>query len=992
MTQRPRVLLVEDNPITRKLVRFALQQADIDLVEAVDGTTAIELAQRQRPDLILQDLVLPDMDGFRLVTAFRALPELRTVPVLAFSGLISQPDEKRIAGAGFTDFVTKPVEPSKLVRMIRAHLPGDVPKASFGAGRRIVLVDDDDVQRKLSVFKLTHLGFNVVDAADGRAGLEAAHAQPPAAIITDAMMPGLDGFGLCAEARKDPVLKDVPIVMLTSTYVDEADRELGRLAGATEFVIRTPALREMIAALEQVLAPSAVPAPMAVAQSPDFEREHASRTLVQLERQAAAASSARQQCATLSAELAVLNAISEAITQHSDIDVVLREILAACCDAGGVSFGALSLANDDGTFRTVMVGSINGSGGEDWIIADGEFLKRFFGERRAVIVHRAAAEADVRHWMEQRGLQTAVIVTLQHKDDVLGALVMLSEGGDLATEDRLLFAEAVGHQVSVALALAQAFDDTATAAQVAREHARLLQSVFTTISDPILVVDAVGQPTTWNAALETLFSMPPQPPMSVRDPRWSAHCGAFASDKTTPLDTADLPLARALGGEDVDHVDVFLKNAQKPEGAWLRANARPLLDDTGAVVGAVAVARDITGERLASEQLMVSDRMASIGLMAAGVGHEINNPLSAVVANLEMASAEIEVLMARVGRTQLGDLPEEIREALEAAQRVRRIALDLKLFSGGQADDNTSADVERVLDSSLRMARSQVRQRARVVKHYAGVPLVSGAEARLGQVFLNLIVNAAQAIPEGDVERQEIRLVTEVDANGRIVVSIHDTGGGIPHSVMAQLFTPFVTTKPAGVGTGLGLSICQRLVTAMGGSIWAESVVGRGTVFHVALRPASTKPAAIAPAAPETAVASPTRDRNARILVVDDEQLIGMLLRRVLKTHDVSVLSNARDALAAIADGARYDAILCDLNMPGMSGREFYEILSERFPGQARALIFLTGGAHNKDTLAFLETVTNVYLEKPFDAIKLRERVDAHLAAHSTGTHPPEAA
>jgi CheY-like chemotaxis protein len=989
MTQRPRVLLVEDNPITRKLVRFALQQQDIDLTEAVDGTTAIELAQQHRPDLILQDLVLPDMDGFRLVTALRALPELRTVPVLAFSGLLSQPDEKRIAGAGFTDFVTKPVEPSKLVRIIRAHLPsGELPTSAFGRGRRIVLVDDDDVQRKLSVFKLTRLGFTVVDAADGRAGLDAARAQPPAAIITDAMMPGLDGFGLCAEVRKDPALKDVPIVMLTSTYVDDADRELGQLAGANEFVIRTPALREMITALEHVLAPSAVTVAPAAPKAPDFEREHASRTLVQLERQAAAASSARQQCATLSAELSVLNAISEAITQHSDIDLVLREILAACCDAGGVSLGALSLANDDGSFRTVLVGSINGLAGDDWFISDGDFLKRFIGERGAVIVNRDAAEPDVRHWMEQRGLQTAVIVTLQHKDDTLGALVMLSEGRDLATEDRLLFAEAVGHQVSVALALAQAFDDTATAAQVAREHARLLQSVFTTISDPIMVVDANGQASTWNAALDALIPMPPQPPLSVRDPRWSAHCGAFASDKTTLLNTDELPLARALRGENVDNVDVFLKNAQKPEGAWLRANARALRDDSGAVAGAVAVARDITKERLASEQLMVSDRMASIGLMAAGVGHEINNPLSAVVANRERASAEVDALMTRVGRAQLGDLPEEIREALEAAERVRRIALDLKLFSGGQADDNGAVDVERVLDSSLRMAWSQVRQRARVVKQYGRVPLVGAAEGRLGQVFLNLIVNAAQAIPEGDVERQEIRLRTSVDPEGRVVVSVHDTGSGIPASVMAQLFTPFVTTKPAGVGSGLGLSICQRLVTAMGGSIWAESAVGRGTVFHVALRPASIKPAAT----PAAVTARPAGVGHARILVVDDEEMIGMLLRRVLKAHEVTVLANAKDALAVIADGARYDAILCDLNMPVMSGIEFYENLSRRFPDQARAVIFLTGGAHNKETLAFLDTVTNMQLDKPFDAVKLRERVDAHLAARSASAHPPEAA
>jgi CheY-like chemotaxis protein len=989
MSQPATVLLVEDNPITRKLVRFALQPQDIELTEAVDGTTALELAATRQFDLILQDLVLPDMDGFTLVTALRAVPQSRTVPILAFSGLLSQLDEKRIAGAGFTDFVTKPIEPSKLLRIIRAHLPSaEAPRPSFGGGRRLVLIDDDDVQRKLSLFKLTRLGFDVIDAADGRAGIEAARKHQPAAIITDAMMPGLDGFGLCSEARQDPALKHVPIVMLTSTYVDDADRELGRLAGASAFVIRTPALKEMITALEEVLEPSAVPAAVAVQNAPDFERERASRTLAQLERQAAAAISARQQCATLSAELAVLNAISEAITQHTDIDTVLREILAACCDAGGVSLGALSLINDDGTFRSVLVGGRTGLARDSWFLSNGEYLKRFMG-RGSVVVTRDSAEPDVREWMEERGLRTALIVTLQHKDDTLGALVMMSEAADLATEDRLLFAEAVGHQVSVALALAQAFDDTATAAQVAREHARLLQSVFTTISDPILVVDRAGQPTTWNAALETVVPMPAPPLPTILEPKWIADAGAFASDQTTPLKPNELPLARALAGEDVDDVDVFLKNGLKREGAWLRASARPLRDDTGAITGAVAVARDVTRERLTNEQLMISDRMASIGLMAAGVGHEINNPLSAVVANLELAAAEVGSLMGRLGRDQLGDLPAEIHEALEAARRVRQIALDLKLFSGGQDDDIAPADVERVLDSSLRMAWNQLRHRARVVKRYGAVPPVSVAEARLGQVFLNLIVNAAQAMPDGDSEGNLLTLTTRTDTDGRVVVDIEDNGSGIAPHVMTRLFAPFVTTKPAGVGTGLGLSICQRLINAMGGSIWADSEVGRGTVFHVALTPA----VASAFGAPPPAAAGATRPTSrARILVVDDEELIGMLLRRVLKAHDVMVLSNGKDALARIAAGARYDAILCDLMMPGMTGIEFYETLSRRFPDQARALIFLTGGAYNKEAAAFLDSVANPHIEKPFDAAKLRDRVHAHLAAQPTNTQPPEAA
>jgi CheY-like chemotaxis protein len=981
MSRRPAVLLVEDNPITRKLVRFALQQEEIELAEAVDGKTALEIAGANPPDLILQDLMLPDMDGFELAAAFRELPQLRSVPILAFSGLLSQLDEKRIAGSSFTDFVTKPIEPSKLVRMIRAHLPSaDGPKSSFGAGRRIVLADDDDVQRKLSVFKLARLGFEVVDAADGRAALDAARAQPPAAIITDAMMPGLDGFGLCAAVRQDAELKDVPIVMMTSTYVDDADRELGKLAGANEFVIRTPALREMISALESVLTPSAAAAAPAAVQPPEFERERASRTMVQLERQAAAAASARQQCATLSAELAVLNAISEAITQDADIDVVLREILAACCDAGGVSIGALYIAIPGGTFRTVMVGSHDGLSADEFL-GDGSGLRAVIERRQAVVLTRDNDETRAIAGLHRSSLQSALVVPLQHKDDLLGALVMMSEAAGIGGDDRQLFAEAVGHQVSVALALTQAFEDSATTAQIAREQARLLQSVFTTMKDPVMVIDQDARATMWNAAADAVVPLSAGgPPVIGND--WMRRAGLFANDKTTPQTADTLPITRALRGEDVENAEMYLQSPQRPEGAWLLASARPLRDETGGIAGAVGVSRDVTKERLANEQLMISDRMASIGMMAAGVGHEINNPLSAVVASLEMASAEIAALAGQIGSDKLGDLTEEIRDAYEAAQRVRSIATDLKVFSSGQAEENLPIDVEHVLESAARMGWNHVRHRARLVKVYGNVPRAIGAEARLGQVFLNLIVNAAQAIPEGQPERHEIRLSTRVDADGRIVIDVEDTGSGIPPHVMRQLFTPFVTTKAVGIGTGLGLSICQRLVNAMGGSIWAESEVGRGTVFHVALQPAQAvvepvaTPAVVAPNASETA--------NAKILVVDDEEILGTILRRLLKPHDVTVLTNAKDALEQIDAGARFDAILCDVMMPVMTGIEFHRTLSERHPDQVRALIFLTGGAFNRETAAFLESVSNARVEKPFDAAKLRARVEAHIAEQRT--------
>jgi signal transduction histidine kinase len=179
-----------------------------------------------------------------------------------------------------------------------------------------------------------------------------------------------------------------------------------------------------------------------------------------------------------------------------------------------------------------------------------------------------------------------------------------------------------------------------------------------------------------------------------------------------------------------------------------------------------------------------------------------------------------------------------LEEALQGADRVRRIVADLKTFSRSGAGSRKRVDVHRVLDSSLTLAEGLVRQRARVVKDYGAPPAVLADETRLGQVFLNLLVNAAQAIPEGHASQHEIRLRTGVDSRGRALVSVSDTGAGIPPEVRPHIFEPFFTTKEVGEGTGLGLSICHGFVQELGGDILVRSTPGQGTTFEVLLPPA----------------------------------------------------------------------------------------------------------------------------------------------------------
>src|SRR3954470_20806747 len=216
-----KIMVVDDNAATRRMVRNALIRNGHKVIEAADGRTALELMRTERPRVVLQDLALPDTDGYKLVGELRRLAHGNDVSILAFSGFVSDLDEARISKVGFDDIIAKPIAPSRLVPLIEAHLPVTAPAtAQFGAGRRVVIADDDPMQLKLATFRLSRLGFDVEPAPDGKAALEAVRRLMPDIVVSDVMMPELDGFGLAMAVRQDPRLRQVPVLLVTSSYVD----------------------------------------------------------------------------------------------------------------------------------------------------------------------------------------------------------------------------------------------------------------------------------------------------------------------------------------------------------------------------------------------------------------------------------------------------------------------------------------------------------------------------------------------------------------------------------------------------------------------------------------------------------------------------------------------------------------------------------------------------------------------------------------------------
>lgn len=436
-----------------------------------------------------------------------------------------------------------------------------------------------------------------------------------------------------------------------------------------------------------------------------------------------------------------------------------------------------------------------------------------------------------------------------------------------------------------------------------------------------------------------------------------------------PCPVSDYPVTRCLvTGEAQPQRTIGVKQ-RSGEIRWALFTAMPvdLEDGRGAVVTFV----DITDRRVAEQERQTlagrvaqAERMASLGTLAAGLAHEINNPLTYLLGNLELAL--LGTGMPPSLRSQLGD-------ARDGATRIARIVKDIGAFARRDSAQIAPFDVGSALVEAVRLTQPQHRLRAAVHTRISARCVGMGQEWRAVQVFVNLLSNAALACPQGGADRHRIDATVALE-DGEVVVRVQDDGCGMGPDEVARAFVPFFTTRDVGVGTGLGLSISHGIISGMGGRIELDSEAGVGTVVTVRLPHSDLSVPQAGP--PGSARTAARRAGQLRILVVDDEPAIREIARAALAGHLLTTVESGRAALAACEE-QDFDAILLDLMMPELTGADVLHELERRSPEQAARVVLMTGGAYTAALRAFVEGGAHPVVSKPFRLVELEDAVRA---------------
>jgi PAS domain S-box-containing protein len=709
-----RILIVEDNPITRKMMRFALESEGYEVLEAGDGKTALEIANDGRPvSLILQDYVLPDTDGMALIEAFRKFPALASVPILVITGMVSRLEEMRASESDAVTFLAKPMEPSRLLEAVRVHLSGGVQAKELGS--RVLVVDDELLGRKLATMRLRDAGYTTDSAADGKEAVAKAREWQPDAILSDVLMPGMDGFLLAAAVRGDPALRHIPIVLLSSSYVEEADHELARRLGANGLVVRTPDFGDALRALAKALRDGA---PRGPGEQPGTL--HQQRIALQLEKQLDRNEALLREAAIQAAALSVVRGLAEVLTRPHDASSVLGDVLVHCLDAAGLSSGLLYVVQPEGTLalRGQAGVPVEVRGAADAALGASEALLEVLNSGKPAS-HSSNAPSDLtalRVLAARLGQKSVLIIPFVVIGRRHGVMVLGSNTHDLSSRPWRGFANTLSAQFGQTLALGETLSRLALSESRYRGLLQHANDAICILSEEGVVIEANGQ-------MATLMAMP-------RDRLVGLHISDMSPSHEVEAENLRLfeGILRAQGGR-VDGVVL-----RRGDGSHVEVDFSVSIEIVDEKPHVLAIGRDVTERNRAAAALEEAQlRMQHLVTSSPAILHSFRVEGMALVPT--WTSANVERL--------LGYTPEEALDVgwwdlhIHPEDRDRVLAEKAVLFhSGHLVEDYRFAHKQgdyRQIHAELRLIHPSADAPMEVVATWSDVTERVALEAQLYQ-------------------------------------------------------------------------------------------------------------------------------------------------------------------------------------------------------------------------------------------------------------------
>jgi two-component system cell cycle sensor histidine kinase/response regulator CckA len=852
---------------------------------------------------------------------------------------------------------------------------------------RILIVEDSPTQAAQLRHLLEEDGYRVTAAANGSLALLAARRETPALILSDIVMPEMDGYAFCRAVKSDDQLRDVPVILMTSLST-AGDVIKGLQCGADNFIRKPYENTYLLARINYVLTNRTlrhteklqIGVHILLGGENHFitaDRQQILDLLISTYEEAvhlnADLKAREEQLARSNRTLVGLYRIAEALNQATSQHEVFERVLDEAMELPGVQAGWFFLREGETGFRVAAARGLPPALNIPAAM-EGDCLcrRRLLSGELAQVTNILECERLQMAQGVTRGLRCHASVPLSAGGRVVGVMNLVGSQQGLFGNEELRVLNGVGNQIALALERVAARARADQYAQQLADRVEIAETKYQTLmqhaNDAIFIVDPAGPVLEVNGQAEAMLGRP--------------------STEIVGHRLMDL-VTQESHGEAASHFQqLLIKGAAHLPDIHLRhSDGRQVCADFSASLVHVrgepfvlAIARDVTERNRLERQFQQAQKMEAIGQLAGGVAHDFNNLLTVILGYSEFL---METFPADDSRRQ------DVGEIRKAGQSAGSLTRQLLAFSRKQILEPVVLDLNAVLANSDRMVRRLIGEHIRIISRFdPELGLVKADAGQIEQILVNLVVNAQDAMPEGgtitietgNVELDEPYVRTHVGAalGPHIVLAVSDTGHGMSEQTQSHLFEPFFTTKEKGKGTGLGLATIYGIVKQSGGSIWVSSELERGTTFTVCF------PRVEGVAAPLVSARSLVQSLTGTetILLAEDASGLLELAKKILERYGYTVLE-APNGIEALQICERHQGpihlLLTDVVMPGMSGRDLADRVAALYPGLK--VLYTSGYTDSAIVQRGVLSAGTAFLQKPYApealARKVRDLLDA---------------